>query len=175
MDETYYWSGRALCPLAYRESRRAPFTAFTRPRPTPQVVSFTEGTGPGPEEYTELSPGQFAMFRARAEAGNALPYLVGSGLVVAQSYGDETLADATFKQWILIGPLLSILFLGIIGELFVPILPLDIPRREFGVYSWLALFKSQVHALSFGPQTRANRPLTLRNCNLKRLTTSGSS
>jgi len=26
----------------------------------------------------------------------------------------------------------------------VPKLPLNIPRREFGVYSWLALFQSQV-------------------------------
>jgi len=138
-------------------------------------VSFTEGTGPGPENYTELSPGQFGIFRARAEAGNALPYLVGSGLVIAQSYEDETLADATFEHWKLIGPLLGILFLGIIGELFVPRLPLNIPRREFGVYSWLALFQSQARALSRVPRTRTNRPLTLRSCNLRRLTTSGNS
>lgn len=37
-----------------------------------------------------------------------------------------------------------VLILGIIGELFVPTLPLNIPRRGFGVYSWMALLQSQV-------------------------------
>ena len=47
--------------------------------------------------------------------------------------------------------------LGVIGELFVPALPFDIPRREFGVYSWLALFQSQVYvAISVVPCTRDN-------------------
>jgi len=36
-----------------------------------------------------------------------------------------------------------VLVLGIIGELFVPTLPLNIPRRGFGAYSWLALLQSQ--------------------------------
>jgi len=40
----------------------------------------------------------------------------------------------------------------------VPTLPLNIPRREFGVYSWLALFKSQACRLSCVPHTRANPP-----------------
>jgi len=30
----------------------------------------------------------------------------------------------------------------------VPTLPLNIPRREFGVYSWLALFQAQVCGFS---------------------------
>jgi hypothetical protein len=38
--------------------------------------------------------------------------------------------------------------LGTIGELFVPALPLNIPRKGFGVYGWLALFQSEVREFS---------------------------
>jgi len=115
----------------------------------PQLVSLTDGTGP--LGYTELSPNRFARFRARAGAAYALPYLVGSGLVVAQSYRSETLAYVTYKPWQLIALPVLVWILGIIGELFVPTLPLHIPRREFGVYSWLALFQSQACRLSRVP------------------------
>jgi hypothetical protein len=50
-----------------------------------------------------------------------------------------------------------VLLLGAIGELFVPTLPLNIPRRGFGVYSWLVLFQSQVRG--FGPIERVNPAL----------------
>jgi len=84
---------------------------------------------------------------------------VGSGPLVAQSYADETLAYTTYKQWQLIGLPILVWILGIIGELFVPTLPLNIPRREFGVYSWLALFYSQVCGLGRVPcHVRANQP-----------------
>jgi len=62
---------------------------------------------------------------------------------------DETLAYTTYKQWQLIALPALVLILGTIGELFVPTLPLGIPRREFGVYSWLALFKSQARIVVF--------------------------
>ena len=39
----------------------------------------------------------------------------------------------------------------------MPTLPLNVPRREFGVYSWLALFKSQACRLRCVTCTRANR------------------
>ena len=111
-----------------------------------QTNSFTEGAESG--YYTELSPDRLAVFRTRVSAVNVLPYLVGSGSVVAQSYKDETLADATYESWQLIGLPTLIWILGIIGELFVPRLPLGIPRREFGgIYGWLALFRSQVRGL----------------------------
>ena len=145
-------------------------TTFLLTRPVPQIVSFTDGT-PGPGGYTELSPDRFAAFRARAGAVNVLPYFVGSGSVVAQLYEDETLADATYKTWQLIILPVLVLILGIIGELFVPELPLGIPRREFGVYSWLALLGAQARGLSRVSYTRANWTLTFRNCNSRRLMT----
>ena len=87
------------------------------------------------------------MTRGRFGAANSLPYLAGSGPVVAQSYTDETLAYTTYERWQLIGLPILVWVLGVIGELFVPTLPFDIPRREFGVYSWLALFRSQVRQI----------------------------
>jgi len=58
------------------------------------------------------------------------------------------LAYATYKPWKLIVPLVLVLILGTIGELFVPALPFGVPRREFGIYSWLALLQSQACGLS---------------------------
>ena len=75
-------------------------------------------------------------------------------------------------QWRLIGLPMLIWILGILGELFVPMLPLNIPRREFGVYSWLALFQSQVRVISRYLCMVANQTLTPRSCDLRRPTTS---
>jgi len=109
--------------------------------PSPTAVSFTDGAGP--EGYIELSSDRFAVIRARVDAANVLPYLAGSAPIVAQSYPDQTLAYVTYAQWQLISLPMLVLLLGTIGELFVPTLPFNIPRRGFGVYSWLALFQSQ--------------------------------
>jgi hypothetical protein len=137
---------------------------------TSQAVSFTEGAGP--EGYIELSPDRFAVIRARVDAANVLPYLVGSGQVVAQLYPDQVLAYVTYKQWHLIGLPMLVLILGTIGELFVPKLPLNIPRRGFGVYSWLALLQSQVRGLSRIQRAMADQPLTIRSCDSRLLMTS---
>ena len=110
-----------------------------------QAVSLTKGAGP--LGYTELSPDLLAITRGRVSAANALPFLAGSGLVVAQQYNDETLAYATFKSRWMISLAAAIWFLGVIGELFVPALPFNTPRREFGMYSWLTLFKFQARGL----------------------------
>ena len=76
----------------------------------------------------------------RVSAANALPFLAGSGPVVAQLYGDETLAYTAFNPWQLISLPVLVWILGVIDESFVPALPFNTPRREFGVYGWLALF-----------------------------------
>jgi len=67
-----------------------------------------------------------------------------------------------------------VLILGIIGELFVPTLPLNIPRRGFGVYSWLALLQSEVRVFSHVRSTRANLLLVFRSCGSRWLMTSTS-
>ena len=126
----------------------------------PQAIYFSTGF----HSYRRLDPDKVGRVLADYSAGYALPYLVGSGDVVAQYYEDETVARTTYKKWQLIGPLLGILILGIIGELFVPVLPGDIPRREFGIYSWLALLQYQACGHRHAPRARANRSLTLRSC-----------
>ena len=108
-------------------------------------------------------------------AANTLPYLAGSGSVVAKSYADETLAYATYKWWQLIILPTLVWILGIIGELFVPILPFNVPRREFGVYSWLALFQYQARGFSSVTCARLNYQWPFRSCDLKQLTSSASS
>ena len=120
-----------------------------------QVVSYTEGTGPA--GYVELSPERLAIVRGRVSAANTLPYLAGSGPLVAQLYADETVAYATYKEWQLISLPIVVWILGVIGELFVPRLPLNIPRREFGAYSWLALLQSQVRRPGRVPCARVER------------------
>jgi len=73
------------------------------------------------------------MIRARISATGALPHLVGSGPAVAQYYWDHTLSYATYMIWQPMALLLLVWVLGVIGELFVPALPPNISRREFGV------------------------------------------
>jgi len=75
----------------------------------------------------------------------------------------------------MISLLVLVLVLGIIGELFVPTLPLDIPRREFGLYSWLALLQSQARGIARIPWTSTNWSFTYRSCDLRRPMTSRNS
>ena len=150
-----------LFSLSYRGFYYTPHTKFRLSRRTSQAISFTNGSGPG--GYTELSADRLAITRARIGAVNTLPYLVGSGTVVAQSYKDEVVAFATYEPWQLIVLPILIWILGVIGELFVPVLPLNIPRREFGLYSWLMLLKSPVRGLSCVPRKRANQLLPFRS------------
>ncbi|KDQ65143.1 hypothetical protein JAAARDRAFT_168055 [Jaapia argillacea MUCL 33604] len=109
--------------------------------PNPTLVSFTDGAGPN--GYTELSASHFADARAHADAANVLPFLAGSGAVVAHSYTDLTLASASIVDYQLCIVLIFVLVIGCIGGLFVPKLPFGIPRRGFTLYSWIAAFQGQ--------------------------------
>jgi hypothetical protein len=74
---------------------------------------------------------------------NVLPFLVGTGTLVARSYPDQTVASVKFVPWQMVSILSSILVIGLVAGLCVPVLPFEIPRRGFGLYSWVALLKSQ--------------------------------
>jgi len=104
----------------------------------PQLVSFTNGSGP--TGYTELSPSYFAQARALADAGNILPYFAGTGEVVARCYDDKIRANARIENIILVSGLLGVLAIGLVAALFVPKLPLNVPKRGFELYSWIAAF-----------------------------------
>ncbi|CAE6459739.1 unnamed protein product [Rhizoctonia solani] len=104
--------------------------------PNPTVVSFTNGTGP--LGYTRLDPDRVANAIAKSDSQHLLPYLAGTQPVLARSYPDKTVAYIRISKLWLGVSLLVMLLLGYIVAIFVPRLPLGLPRRDFGVYSWLA-------------------------------------
>ncbi|CAE6457559.1 unnamed protein product [Rhizoctonia solani] len=104
--------------------------------PNPTVVSFTNGTGP--RGYTKLDPERVANAIAKSDAQHLLPYLAGSQPILARTYPDKTVAYIRISKLGLGISLLVMLILGYIVAIFVPRLPLGLPRRDFGVYSWLA-------------------------------------
>jgi len=109
--------------------------------PSPMTVSFTGNTGP--QGYTELSPKFYADVRAKADASNSLPFLSGTRPIIASAYRDITLASASFRPAVLAGVLAGTLLLGVLAGFFVPALPFDIPRRGFGLFSWVAALQGQ--------------------------------
>ena len=108
---------------------------------SPTTVSFTGNLGP--EDYTELSPQIYADVRGKVDASNVLPYLSGTRPIVVRAYKDVVLASAFFKPGLLCGVLSIPLVLGALAGLFVPALPFDIPRRGFGLFSWMAVLRGQ--------------------------------
>jgi len=104
----------------------------------PQLISFTGGDGPF--GYTELSEVYYAKARALADANNVLPYFAGSGLVVARRYHDQVVTSAVISNALMGPTILAAFLMGLISALFVPRLPLDVPRRGFDLYSWLSAF-----------------------------------
>lgn len=109
--------------------------------PSPTTVSFTGNVGP--EGYTELSPQFYADVRGKADASNVLPFLSGTRPIVVRTYKDAVLASASFRPGILVGVLGAALLLGALAGFFVPALPFDIPRRGFGLFSWVAALQGQ--------------------------------
>ncbi|KAJ7290676.1 hypothetical protein C8J57DRAFT_1276271 [Mycena rebaudengoi] len=109
--------------------------------PSPTLVSFTGGQGP--QGYLELSAAFFGQARAMADASNVLPYFAGSGRTLARSYADDILSVTELKTRDAIMVIVVVFMLGLSAGLFVPRLPLDVPRRGFELYSWIAAFYSR--------------------------------
>ncbi|KAG6828760.1 hypothetical protein H0H92_006839 [Tricholoma furcatifolium] len=103
-----------------------------------KLVSFSGGDGP--YGYTGLSPAFFAQARALSDATNLLPYLAGSGDLLARSYTDRELSSTSINPLFLAIYLTLILLLGLLAGFFVPKLPLNVPHRGFDAYSWIAAF-----------------------------------
>ncbi|KAG8816683.1 hypothetical protein FRC17_000217 [Serendipita sp. 399] len=105
----------------------------------PTVISWTGQTGP--RNYTTLSIKDLQIGLGMADASQLLPYMVGSRPVLAYRYGDITLASASIFTRATFATLAFILALGCVATIFVPRLPLGIPRRDFSVFTWLAAFE----------------------------------
>jgi hypothetical protein len=85
----------------------------------------------------------YADVRGKADASNVLPFLSGTRPIVVRAYKDVVLASASFQPGILGGVLGGALLLGALAGFFVPALPFDIPRRGFGLFSWVAALQGQ--------------------------------
>ncbi|EEB91943.1 hypothetical protein MPER_09622, partial [Moniliophthora perniciosa FA553] len=103
------------------------------------IVSYTGGSGPG--DYTSLSPEFFAQAKAKSDCSNILTYFAGSGDSLAWSFPDRVSASARVNNILVIALLGLVLAMGLIAGLFVPKLPLQVPRRGFTLYSWLLAFQ----------------------------------
>jgi hypothetical protein len=66
-----------------------------------------------------------------------LPYLAGSGKLAARTYKSYAEASVRVDLPALLATLGAVLLFGIVAALLTPRLPRDVPRREFGLYSWL--------------------------------------
>jgi hypothetical protein len=65
--------------------------------------------------------------------------LVGNGQILARAYRDRTVATIDVPLWAILPFLGGLLVLGVIAGLLTPHLPHGVPRRGFGVYTWIAL------------------------------------
>ena len=133
----------AVIPNTYLRQRYFYFRpliclSFSNHDPSSQLISFTSGNGP--YGYTALSEVYYAKARALADAGNVLPYFAGSGLVVARSYQDQVVTSPVINVIPACMTILAVLLMGLVSALFIPRLPLDVPRRGFDLYSWLSAF-----------------------------------
>jgi hypothetical protein len=77
-----------------------------------------------------------------ADASNVLTYFAGSGQSVARCYTDSVLAKTKINTFDTVIVIAAVLILGLCAGLFVPRLPMSVPRRGFELYSWMAAFYS---------------------------------
>jgi len=84
----------------------------------------------------------YAKARALADASNVLPYFAGSGLTVARRYQDQVSTSAVISIPLMVPTIFTVFLMGLISALFVPRLPLDVPRRGFDLYSWYSAFRA---------------------------------
>ncbi|PPQ76278.1 hypothetical protein CVT26_009714 [Gymnopilus dilepis] len=109
--------------------------------PSPALVSFTNGNSP--LGYTHLSATSYATARALADTSNVLPYFTGSGMGVARQYPDRHVANTSIYNLQTASTIVFILCVGLISTLFVPRLPLGVPRRGFDLYSRFSAFYAE--------------------------------
>ena len=61
---------------------------------------------------------------------------------MAQQYKDLVVSTATVNTPATVGYLMFLLLVGLMAGLFVPRLPLGMPRRGFELYTWMAGFQA---------------------------------
>ncbi|KAJ8488594.1 hypothetical protein ONZ45_g13895 [Pleurotus djamor] len=107
--------------------------------PPPLALAYS-ASGEGPNGYTELSPTSFAQARSQLDASNLVAFFSGTGDIVGRSYPDQVLSSARILTVPMVIVLVVVLIFGVVAGMFVPRLPLGVPRRDFELYSWVAAF-----------------------------------
>jgi hypothetical protein len=125
--------------------------------PVAQLLSYTGGDGP--DGYTSLSETLYAQARAMADARNVLPYFAGSGLLLAFQYPDRIVTSVAIFTVPFVVTLIVVCLVGVFAALFVPRLPLSMPRRGFGLYSWVAAFYAKEFVSERTPGIEKNMDL----------------
>ncbi|KDQ11824.1 hypothetical protein BOTBODRAFT_447914 [Botryobasidium botryosum FD-172 SS1] len=119
--------------------------AVQRYAPTPILVDFTGGSGP--TGYTSLSPSQMESVIGAWDSSQALPYLVGRGLIAAQASNDRIIAAGAVHKVFLSLILACLLLLGVIADACIPMLPHGMPLRDFSVLSSITIARSALRKL----------------------------
>ncbi|KDQ12525.1 hypothetical protein BOTBODRAFT_34491 [Botryobasidium botryosum FD-172 SS1] len=109
--------------------------------PSPTVLSLSDGAFGGPSSYTQLSAPHVAQALAVSDATNLLPFLVGSQPIIAHTYRNTDLASAYAHALPLAIALLIFALMGLPPTFLVPRLPYARPRRDFSLFSWLAVME----------------------------------
>lgn len=125
--------------------------------PSATLLSYTGGNGPN--GYTSLSETLYAQARAMADARNVLPYFAGSGLLLAFQYPDSIVTSVAIFTVPFVVTLIIVCLVGVLAALFVPRLPLSVPRRGFGLYSWVAAFYAKEFVSERTPGIEKNMDL----------------
>lgn len=113
-------------------------------KPLLQLVSFTSSSGP--LSYTSLQPSSYAHARSLSDASILLAYLAGSAPSLARRYSDRLLTTTSIHTLGMACLLVGVCLLGLVSGLWVPRLPLEIPHRGTGVFSWVVAFGSGLKA-----------------------------
>jgi len=108
--------------------------------PTPILVDFTGGSGAN--GYTSLSPSHVESVIGTWDSSEALPYLVGSGYIVAQASEDRLIATGDVHKLFFGLVLGGLLLLGVIADILIPTLPQGMPLRDFSVLSSISVART---------------------------------
>ncbi|KDQ11373.1 hypothetical protein BOTBODRAFT_459391 [Botryobasidium botryosum FD-172 SS1] len=116
--------------------------------PSPILVEFTGNsvTG-GPSGHTRLSPSSMETVIGGWNSSRALPYLVGTGHITAETRDDRIIGSGTVNR-LYLGLILGLtLLVGVIADVSIPRLPGGIPLRDFGVLSSITVARPALRSL----------------------------
>ncbi|KDQ11371.1 hypothetical protein BOTBODRAFT_189910 [Botryobasidium botryosum FD-172 SS1] len=116
--------------------------------PSPTLVEFTgNSVTDGPNGYTRLSPSSMETVIGGWDSSRALPYLIGTRYITAETRDDRIIGSGTVNK-LYLGLVLGLtLLVGIIADVSIPRLPGGIPLRDFGALSAITVARPALRSL----------------------------